>query len=121
MNLLKSTFLGYVSALLAVTTSITSAEDADPLPINLNGQNYKITLIENLEYLVKVSKDGDGAPTNDEITGYMKDMIDAVAQKANFTYSLQMPSGKGASCNPMVAADDTASLYGATYRSQFSK
>ena len=43
-------------------------------------------VIENLAYQVNVSADaGNGAPTNEQITGYMIDMIEAVADKAGFT------------------------------------
>lgn len=55
-------------------------------------------VIENLAYQVNVTAPANvSAPTNDQITGYMIDMIDAVAHKANFTYKLYMPSGMGAS------------------------
>ena len=72
MNLLKSTFIVYASALYAVV----NAQDDPPLP-NLNGQNFKITVIANLDYQVKVSDTASSPPTNEDITGYMIDMIDA--------------------------------------------
>lgn len=115
MNLLKSTFIVYASALYAVV----NAQDDPPEP-NLNGQNFKITVIANLDYQVKVSDTASSPPTNEDITGYIIDMIDATAHKANFTYELMFPSGKGASCDPRLAADSSG-LYGPAYRSQFSK
>ena len=73
-------------------SSIAQDLPAEP---SLAGQSFKITIIENLSYLVYVDKPDDGNPTKDQITGYMKDMIDSVAQKAGFEYELYLPSGYG--------------------------
>ena len=84
------------------------------------GQSFKITVIENLSYLVNVDKDDDGNPTKDQITGYMKDMIDGVAQKAGFDYELYLPSGYGPSCLPQVEdMNNTEDAYAKVYRPQF--
>jgi len=117
MNLLKSTLLASLVAAAA------NAQEEEPSIPNLNGQNFKITVVENLAYQVNVSADaGDGAPTNEQITGYMIDMIEAVADKAGFTYDLVMPSGMGSSCSPQLDPTDTANanMYSSTYRSQFN-
>ena len=80
----------------------------------------KITVIENLDYFVAVSKEGDGAPAANEVSGYIIDMIDAVSQKSGFTYEILLPSGKGASCSPAIGTDG-AEEYAAVYRPEFSK
>ena len=82
--------------------------------------SLKITVIENLDYFVAVSKEGDGAPAANEFSGYIIDMIDAVSKKAGFTYELLLPSGKGESCSPVLGTDGTEE-YAAVYRPQFSK
>ena len=51
---------------------------------------------------------------------YSHNHILFLAHKANFTYELMFPSGKGVSCTPRLAADSSG-LYGPAYRSQFSK
>ena len=52
----------------------------------IHDDNKTTQVIENLAYQVNVSADaGNGAPTNEQITGYMIDMIEAVADKAGFT------------------------------------
>ena len=81
MNLLKSTFIVYASALYAVV----NAQDDPPEP-NLNGQNFKITVIANLDYQVKVSDTASSPPTNEDITGYMIDMIDATGMLLCFAH-----------------------------------
>ena len=42
MNLLKTTFLAYISALIG-TAAVVNAQDEPAVP-NLNGQNFKITV-----------------------------------------------------------------------------
>ena len=97
----------------------SNAQDLPPEP-SLAGQSFKITVIENLSYLVNVDKDDDGNPTKDQITGYMKDMIDGVAQKAGFEYELYLPSGYGPSCLPQVEdINNTEDAYAKVYRPQF--
>ena len=46
MNLLKTTFLAYTSALVgaAAVVVVNAQDDATPAVPNLNGQNFKITV-----------------------------------------------------------------------------
>ena len=124
--LLAGLFGGKV--LVQVSASAAAAIPLPPEP-SLAGQSFKITIIENLDYLVKVTKEDDGNPTREEISGYMVDMIDSVAQKAGFDYELFLPSGYGPSCVdgitlPQTAnstdADDASVPYAKKYRSQFN-
>ncbi|EJK60387.1 hypothetical protein THAOC_19270, partial [Thalassiosira oceanica] len=102
-------------ALAFVAAGVASAQDHP----SLTGKNFKITVIKNLDYFVAVSKEGDGAPAANEFSGYIIDMIDAVSQKAGFTYEILLPSGKGESCSPALGTEGTEE-YAAVYRPQFN-
>ena len=112
---------------------VVSAADATaaiPLPPEptLAGQSFKITIVENLDYLVQVNKPDDGNRTRDQISGYMIDMIESVAAMAGFEYELFLPSGYGPSCvdgiqhvNGTANNTDASSVpYAKKYRSQFN-
>ena len=44
MNLLKTTFLAYISALIGTAAVVNAQDDTEPSVPNLNGQNFKITV-----------------------------------------------------------------------------
>jgi hypothetical protein len=115
------------SSLVLLASTATSflprgcdAQPELPAEPSLEGQKFKITIIENLSFLVNVDKEDDGNPTKDQITGYMKDMIDGIAQKAGFDYELFLPSGYGSSCNPQLDINNTEDAYAKQYRPQFN-
>ncbi|KAL7532260.1 hypothetical protein ACHAWF_009679 [Thalassiosira exigua] len=107
------------SFLLAGCGEVCAQVPLPPEP-SLAGSKFKITIIENLDYLVKVNKEEDGNPTKDQITGYMKDMIDGVAKKAGFEYELFLPSGYGPSCVGRISVNNTDDAYATKFRSQFN-
>ena len=122
-------FSSSINIVLAPTTiasilagcSNCNAQPVLPAEPSLAGKKFKITIIENLDYLVKVNKEEDGNPNIDEITGYMKDMIDGVAKKAGFEYELYLPSGYGSSCIPKLEdRNSTEGAYAKKYRPQFN-
>lgn len=110
-----------IASFFAVGCARVDAQAPLPAEPSLAGKTFKITIIENLDYLVKVNKEDDGNPTKDQITGYMKDMIDGVAKKAQFEYELFLPSGYGSSCIPTIEdKNSTDGAYAKKYRSQFN-
>ena len=128
--LLLAAGFGGGKAVRGVSAAATTAA-AIPLPPepSLAGQSFKITIVENLDYLVRVTKPDDGNPTRDQISGYMIDMIESVAAMAGFEYELFLPSGYGPSCvdgidvnvNGTANNTDASSVpYAKKYRSQFN-
>jgi hypothetical protein len=82
-----------------------AAEDDEP---NLQGESFKITIIE-----------ADGFVTPDPTaengySGYIIDMIQAVSERAGFEYELLLPSGYGDHCSTVPSADDTNSTNSTT-------
>jgi len=92
------------SAIVAAlaTTLFAVAASADSLdPTSLNGESFKITLVEADGFVN--SEAGDG-----EFSGYIIDMIESVAKKAGFEYDLLLPSGYGEDCASVLDANYTA-------------
>ncbi|OEU21528.1 hypothetical protein FRACYDRAFT_235153 [Fragilariopsis cylindrus CCMP1102] len=84
-----------VAALTATLFAVAASEALDPT--SLNGESFKITLVEADGF---VNSEADG-----EFSGYIIDMIESVAKKAGFEYDLLLPSGYGDNCPSILDAN----------------
>jgi hypothetical protein len=119
---------------------------------NLNGRHFKITVVQEngfLDILEDESDDddNDAADATTKTTratidhnshrsyhdnlrhvryqGYLIDMIYALAEKANFSFTLLPPSGMGSACVPRIyttkdANSNSSLLYDRIYRTQYN-
>mmetsp|Transcript_13126 Transcript_13126/g.21759 ORF Transcript_13126/g.21759 Transcript_13126/m.21759 type:complete len:806 (+) Transcript_13126:126-2543(+) len=112
-------FLFFVGAASAQTTTTTS-------PPQLNGQHFRITVLEEKAFLDVAIDEEDGSAS---FSGYLIDMLEAIARpdRANFKYTLLTPSGYGSACNPRLQFNSSSisnstdqDAYGARYRTQYN-
>ena len=90
--------------LLVFDNNHIHAQQKEPLsPPQLNGQHFRITVLEERGFLDIHDDDDNGGLS---YSGYLIELIQALAQphRANFTYKLQPPSGYGSRCVPRLAA-----------------
>ena len=87
-----------VAALTATLFAVAASEALDPT--SLNGESFKITLVEADGFVNSEEADG-------EFSGYIIDMIESVAKKAGFEYDLLLPSGYGDNCPSVLDANYT--------------
>lgn len=125
------------------TMAVVSAQEV--LQPGLDGRHFRITAVHEDGFLeIADVADGNSNSTSStsstnslfsvSFSGYLVEMMAAIAQKANFTYTLVPPSGLGSKCVPQVQLPDeewpsspnsssssTASgLYSPTYRTQYN-
>ena len=89
----------FAAALTATLIAVAASEALDPT--SLNGESFRITLVEADGFVNSEEADG-------EFSGYIIDMIESVAKKAGFEYDLLLPSGYGDNCPSVLDANYTA-------------
>jgi len=78
---------------------------------SLDGEHFKITVIHSPPAIDVGLQDGSILASS-EWKGYLIDMLRTISDLANFTYTLQLPSGAGSSCKANGTASDWAFQYG---------
>ena len=91
----------FVAALAATTVQA--------FPTSLEGQSFKITVVVADGFVMKVD--------DTSYEGYVIDMINMVADRANFTFDLKTPSGSGSQCDDSTNVD--IDMYGSAFESQY--
>ena len=122
----------------SVTTTATNEwMEAAQTQFQLQGQHLRITVVQEGTFLIihqshpnKDNNDDDKIPTFQRgnttlwFQGYIIDMIQALSERANFTYELRPPSGKGSDCTPQIIVDDDNHqddrLYHSDYYNQYN-
>ena len=86
-------------------------------PPSLEGRLLRITVLLEGGFLDRRFND-NGQPV---YSGYIIDVVKALSQRANFTYELRTPSGKGSDCTPQITGDHQDDrLYHADYTNQYN-
>lgn len=85
---------------------------------DLGGQPFRITVLQEGSFL-HVEEDRNQYNNSLSFSGYLIDMVEALAKRANFTYQLLTPSGFGSNCRPQLNTNTTEKAYGAQYRTQY--
>jgi hypothetical protein len=128
---------------------VVKAQQSSSPPPQLNGQHFKITVLQengfldihdyNRGHVLDFDSNNDDDESHQQNThnqtqyhsnlkgvsysGYLIEMIEAVAkpERANFTYTLLPPSGTGSKCVPRLTAEGNNSslLYSKEYRTQY--
>lgn len=103
-----------------VTAAAYSTAPPLPPPPHLNGRYFRITVLEEGDFLDVIEDEGNDGSLS--FSGYLIDMVDALAAKnrANFTYDLLTPSGLGEFCEPRLQSINDENLYSAHYHSQYN-
>ena len=117
----------------AITVASVAAQTSPSVPLppppQLNGRHLRITALEEGDLLnvvepSEVPEDGHKGTVVTSgglsFSGFLIDMIDALATRANFTYDLLTPSGLGADCEPQLESQEDDRLYSTRYRSQYN-
>jgi len=77
----------------------------------MNGEHFNFTMIHSPPFVNMGASNGVILPSSDW-TGYLVDMIKVISHYADFTYTLQPPSGNGSSC----VANGTSLEWAYSYR-----
>ena len=106
-------------------------------PTNLQGRHLRFTVVQEGTFLSIHSQTPNNNDNNKKkvptfqhgnttlwFDGYIIDMIQAVSERANFTYELRPPSGKGSDCTPPMTGDgnhdEEDRLYHSDYYTQYN-
>jgi hypothetical protein len=101
------------TAIIPSNMSVSAQTITPPTAPLLTGWHFRITALQEDGFLDVLDVDDDALPKNQTTTmtggghrvqysGYLIEMIAAIAQQANFTYTLVTPSGLGSKCVPQV-------------------
>lgn len=113
--------------LLVLLTSLTATSFADDTLANLpttlqpssppllTGHHFKITAVEE-EGFIDIQDNGNGDLS---FSGYLIDILEELASRANFTYELRTPSGFGSRCLPRLVDNATLPAYHKRYRQDY--
>lgn len=105
---LSTVYFQFIQAAAVAFLATTTAESP-----SLEGQPFSITVVQ-ADGFVEVD------PTSDSgFSGYVVDMIANVAAKANFEYTLKLPSGAGSDCTPQLGGDENATAYDSAYAAAY--
>lgn len=85
-------------------------------PPTLNGEHLLITVAQESGFVNIEEDDEDGSL---KFSGYIMDMIDGIAARANFTYTIKTPSGFGSLCHDRLSSNNQTDAFAAKYRTQY--
>lgn len=128
----QGTLLLSIGLLSGKPNHLARAQES-PAPPQLHGAHFQITALQENGFL-DIQDDGTSdAFTEFSYSGYLIDMIAAIAQpeRANFTYTLKPPSGLGSQCVPRLSSSDDTNntggrsvyhpqAYAKDYRTQYN-
>lgn len=97
-------------------TSVLPLTPTPSSPPQLSGRHFKITVIEEVGYIYVNGSPKDGSL---EFSGYLIDVLEELAYRANFTYELRTPSGFGSKCLPRLEDNATLPAYHPRYRQDY--
>lgn len=108
-----------ITLLLAFTVKMLVAQE----PPSLDGQNFRFTVVGEEGFIDIKEKEGDDGNNELDISGYCIDMLESIAERANFTFELLTPSGFGEMCihpdNNSTGEEEEVIPYSASYHDQY--